>query len=121
MPKISQDRIQQRLVDRDLRHSKTVEQLVEVPTVLSPSLLQQRQFRVVVCAVFKVFAQDKFQPRRLRFLALQTRRFNGFFRTFPRFQKSAQSRREFECEGARALELIHAEFSSSDWALWGAG
>ena len=39
--KISQDRIQQRLVDRDLRHPQMAEQLVEVPTVLSPSLLRQ--------------------------------------------------------------------------------
>ena len=42
VPKISQDRIQQRLVDRDLRHSQMAEQLMEVPTVLSPSLLQQQ-------------------------------------------------------------------------------
>ena len=41
VPMISQDRIQQRLVDRDLRHPQMAEQLVEVPTVLSPSLLQQ--------------------------------------------------------------------------------
>ena len=40
--KISQDRIQQRLVDSDLRHPQMAEQLVEVPTVLSFALLQQR-------------------------------------------------------------------------------
>ena len=34
VPKISQDIIQQRLVDRDLRHTQTAEQLVEVPTIL---------------------------------------------------------------------------------------
>ena len=34
MPKTSQDRIQQRLVDRDLRHSQMAEQLMEVPTIL---------------------------------------------------------------------------------------
>ena len=42
VPKISQDRIQQRLVDRDLRHSQMAEQLVEVPTVLSPSLIAEQ-------------------------------------------------------------------------------
>ena len=42
VPKISQDRIQQRLVDRDLRLSQTAEQLTEMPAVLSPSLLQQQ-------------------------------------------------------------------------------
>ena len=41
VPQISQDRIQQRLVGRDLRHPQMAEQLVEVPTVLSPALLQQ--------------------------------------------------------------------------------
>ena len=42
VPKISQDGIQQRFADRDLRHPKMAEQLVEVPTVLSPSLHQQQ-------------------------------------------------------------------------------
>ena len=42
MPKISQDRIQQRLVDRDHRLPQLAEQLVEVPTVLSLALLQQQ-------------------------------------------------------------------------------
>ena len=32
--KISQDSIQQRMVDRDLRHPQMAEQFVEVPTVL---------------------------------------------------------------------------------------
>ena len=41
VPNISQDRIQQRLVDRDLRHPQIAEHLGEVPTVLSPSLLRQ--------------------------------------------------------------------------------
>ena len=36
--KISQDSIQQRLVDRDFRHPQMAEQLVEVPTVLSSFL-----------------------------------------------------------------------------------
>ena len=43
VPKISLDRIPQRFVDR--RRPQKAEQLVEVPTVLSPSLLrQQKQF-----------------------------------------------------------------------------
>ena len=40
--KISQEGIQQRLVDRDLRYPQMAEQLVEVPTVLSLSSLQQQ-------------------------------------------------------------------------------
>ena len=40
VPKIPQDRIPQRLVDP--RRPQMAEQLVEVPTVLSPSLLQQQ-------------------------------------------------------------------------------
>ena len=42
VPKISQDTIQQRLADRDLRHAQLAEQLVEVPTILSLSLLQHQ-------------------------------------------------------------------------------
>ena len=34
VPEISQDSIQQRLVDQDLRHAQTAERLVEVPTIL---------------------------------------------------------------------------------------
>ena len=43
VPKISQDRIQQRLVDRDLRHPQIAEQSADVPTVvcLHSSLQQQ--------------------------------------------------------------------------------
>ena len=33
VPQISQDSIQQRLVDRDLGHTQPAEQLVEVPTI----------------------------------------------------------------------------------------
>ena len=40
VPKISHYSIEQRYVDRVLRHPQMVEQLVEVPTVLSPSLLR---------------------------------------------------------------------------------
>ena len=42
VPQISQDLISQRLGDRVLRHPQMVEQLVEVPTVLSLALLQQQ-------------------------------------------------------------------------------
>ena len=59
VPKISDDSIQPRLVDRDLRFPQTVEQLVEVPTILSfaslpadrlSSIQSTFQFRVVVGA-----------------------------------------------------------------------
>ena len=42
VPKISDDSIQTRLDDRELRFPKTVEQLVEVPTILSFASLQQQ-------------------------------------------------------------------------------
>ena len=71
MPQISQDFIPQRLVDLDLRHPQMVEQLVEVPTVLSLSLLQQRIAGQIVdnpvprgrrgSGVFKVFSQNRTQ------------------------------------------------------------
>ena len=41
-PRISQDRTQQRLVDRDLRHPQMAEQLVDVPSVLSLHILVPR-------------------------------------------------------------------------------
>ena len=43
VPKISQDRIQCRLVDGEMRQSQMAEQLVEVPTILSLSLLQRAE------------------------------------------------------------------------------
>ena len=42
VPMISQDSVQQRLVDRDHRLPQMAEQLVEVPTVLSLALLQHQ-------------------------------------------------------------------------------
>ena len=42
VPKISEDSIQQRFVDRDSRIPQMAEQLVEVPTVLTPSLLAEQ-------------------------------------------------------------------------------
>ena len=48
VPKISEDIIQPRLVDRDLRHPQIAEQLVEVPTVLSFASLQQQTVEHIV-------------------------------------------------------------------------
>ena len=48
VPKISHDRIQYRLVEGDLRHTQMAEQLVEVPTILTPSLLQQQGAELIV-------------------------------------------------------------------------
>ena len=42
VPKISDDSIQPRLVDRDLRFPQMVEQLAEVPTIFSFASLQQQ-------------------------------------------------------------------------------
>ena len=49
VPKIPQDRIQQRLVDRDLRHAQLAEQLVEMPEFVQfASLLQQQRAEQIV-------------------------------------------------------------------------
>ena len=48
VPKISHDRIRYRLVDRDLRHPQMAEQLVELPTISTPSLLQQQGAELIV-------------------------------------------------------------------------
>ena len=48
MPKISDDIIQPRMVDRDLRHPQIAEQLVEVPTVLFFASLQQQTVEHIV-------------------------------------------------------------------------
>ena len=48
VPKISNDSIQPRLVDCDLRHPQMAEQLVEVPTVLSFALLQQQTAEQII-------------------------------------------------------------------------
>ena len=47
-PKISNDSIQPRLVDCDLRRPQMAEQLVEVPTVLSCALLQQQTAEQII-------------------------------------------------------------------------
>ena len=143
-PQISQDRIQQRLVDRDLRHSQMAEKLVEVPTVLSPSLLQQLFVEQIVDnpvprgrgdhgGLQHFFTQYKVRSallsRSLTFLLVEVLKifplilgwrphpqfrvvslgkvFFFFFELFPDFKK-CEVRREFECEGARALELMDA-------------
>ena len=49
VPKISDDSIQPRLVDRDLRFPKLEEQLVEVPTILSFASLQQQTVERGLC------------------------------------------------------------------------
>ena len=72
VPKIPQDPIQYRIVDWDLhgRHTQMAEHLVEVPTVLSPSLLGEKfidipvpRGRRRVVEVCKVFSQYRIQQR----------------------------------------------------------
>ena len=62
VPKISQDSIQQRFVDRDFRHPQVAEQLVEVPPVVVARfrLLTFQHFVVLLeLEVLKVFSQDR--------------------------------------------------------------
>ena len=49
VPKISQDRLQQRMVDRDLRPAQMAEQLVEMPEFVQfASLLQQQRAEQII-------------------------------------------------------------------------
>ena len=48
VPKISEDIVQPRMIDCDLRHPQITEQLVEVPTVLSFASLQQQTLEHIV-------------------------------------------------------------------------
>ena len=86
MLKITQDRIQQRLVDRDLRRTQMADQLVEVSTSLFLSLLQQQRAEQIA---------DNPVPRGglegyLQFLALRLGRFMDFFSHFSRSEKKVR-------------------------------
>ena len=98
VPKISQD-----MVDRDLRRAQMAEQLVEVPTVLSLSLLQQQRAEQIVGRVSGGIGQwrsqgflpeqdstaseveqiidipDRVSQRHPHFLAVRMRRLKVFF------------------------------------------
>ena len=71
VPKIPQDRIPKRSVDR--RRPQKAGQLVELPTVLSPSLLRQQSAKQVV----DIPAQDRIQHHRTSSRSL-TFRLQGF-------------------------------------------
>ena len=127
VPKISSSSRCSRTV---LRVSQTAEQLVEVPTVVSFSQTaeqiidipvprtrggrgglqgfppgqvssQRTAEQVVDISAFFPGCQPHPQSRVMR-------RFNGFLRTFHRFQKSAQSSGRSSARVARALELMVA-------------
>ena len=91
VPKISLDRVSKRCPRPRTRRA---DRLVEVPTTISYSSLQQRTseqitltFQSLVVGVFKVSSQDRGQRLRplLRTCVLVPwmNRFKGFFRTFP--------------------------------------
>ena len=124
MPKISQDRIPQRFVDR--RRPQRAEQLVEVPTVVSHSSLKQQSDEQTLD--IPVPGREGsgsgglrgFHPRQgslqrtveqivdIRQLLPQFRvkswRMGGVFRTYPRSKKSAEvaGRWVRGCTGTRA-------------------
>ena len=110
---ISQDSIPLRLV---LSEPQKVEQLVEVPTVVSYSSLQQQTVEQTIDIPVPRTRGDHgglqdFLPdpgMAAPSAVSRDERDRGFFRTFPRSKKSVEVAGEFECEGARALELIHA-------------
>ena len=89
VPKISSSSRRSRTV---LSEPQTAEQLVEVPTVVSFSSLQQTAEHII----------DIVPRSRSRVMPIST-----VFRTVP-LSKKCTVRREVECEGARALELMDA-------------
>ena len=129
MPQVPHDRIPQRFMDR--RRPQKAEKLVEVPTVVSYSSLQQTaeqnvyiQFLalVVIMEVFKVLSQsraelnvdisvpggglhDPLPASGASSAGSRDEPGQGVFRTLP-VGKRCVGRQESECEGARALELM---------------
>ena len=62
VPKISQDSIRERLVDCDLRHPQLAEQLVEVPTLVSPSLpVDENEEDTIVAVICDAMGRTWFQ------------------------------------------------------------
>ena len=117
VPKISHDRIQQRLVDRDLCHPQMVEQFVEVPTVLSLSLLQQRiAEQIVDIPVPGGDLQDFLPDPGVTDPSAVSRdeAFKVFFSHFSPGQKSA------EVAGSSSAR-VHGHSSSSTPAVYGQG
>ena len=100
VPMISEATIQQRLVDRDLRHSQTAEQLVEMPEFVQfASLLQQQRAEQIVDNLVRSGGPQGFRPGQGSTASSSSSRsadeaVEGGFRTFPRFQKSAESGRQ---------------------------
>ena len=91
VPKISQDRTQQRLVDY-LRPPQMAEQLVEVPTLSS-----LQQFRLVVGVFFKDFSQNRIQQRLVEQITL-----------IPQFREVAFSTFSL-------ILVLHPQFRSMSW------
>ena len=132
VPKNSEDRIQQRFVERDSRIPQMAEQLVEVPTVLSLFLLAEQIVDILVPRGRggsgdggpQGFLPGQGSQRTVeQIVAVPVP--GGGLQHFPSGQSSTAcspeelfqgvvrgGRREFECEGARTLELIHAGCSS---------
>ena len=81
------------------------EQLVEVPTVLSPSVLQQRFAEQIVDN--PVPCGDLHVPLSAHGASSAVSRDEAFFTRFFPWEKCG-GRWEFACEGARALERVDA-------------
>ena len=137
VPKITQDRIQQRLVDPDLRLAQMAEQLVEVPTILTLAVLAEQivdipvprgrgrwrrssrpgegstapSQQIVDTPVprggLQGFRQGQVLALHLQFLALRIERFMDFFSHFSRSEKKVRGP-FFSCRGRRGAQLMDA-------------
>ena len=118
VPKITQDSIQQRLVDGDLRRTQMAVQLVEVPTTLSLSLLQQQRAEQIVDNPVPCGGLQGFRQGHGSFASSAiSRPADGWFRTFPGVKKkvgvrqpvpSSPGRLFFSCQGRRGVQLVDA-------------
>ena len=124
VPKISQDRTPQRLEDC-LRQPQMADQLVDVPTVVCYSSLQQLTAEQIVdisapgCAggggveVFKVFSQDRIQQR-----STSSKPLTFQFRAVEVFKALAQDRVHQPLHLARVLRMRLGKGFFRTFPLW---
>ena len=112
-------------MEGDLRHTQMAEQLVEVPTILSPSLLQQQAAELIVDYPvprgregsggegLQGFGPGQFSTASSSFSCSVDEGLKEGFRTFPRVKRKCGVWRAGECRAGWARQLSHAERSSN--------
>ena len=117
VPKISQDRIQQRLVDRDLRHAQMAEQLLEMcEFVQFASLLQQQRAEQIIDIPVRSGALQGFRPGQVSTASFSISRpadeaLKFFFSHFSQKEKSAR------VAGQVGAQLTVGTSAHPRWAL----